>query len=308
MFGFIKKKDVKKGYFSPPSIAEHLPWEDFNDDLNLMALEDGRSVGCGFEILGLPMDSRSDELVEKTAKAFESMIADLLPREDGDPWVCQWFFSFDENLDPLKDRLNDFIECEDELAAEYKKIINEHLDIISSGMFVDPISDNLFRGRLPRIKLLIYRRYNNDKIKPDSVSEILDVRDKVESKLKQCGLAFFQLSGRHFYAWLYRWFNLKSPSFDVSNYKEEKPYGWCLSQNAFNCDIEIKNNHWHFGGVPHGVMVVKELNTQLKPGILNREMAHGAGDQRYAIIDKLPENVVYTIQCIFQKYAVSKPN
>ena len=49
----IKMEEMAKGYQMPPSFADKLPFKEFDDENDLLLLNDGLSLGAGFEIMDL---------------------------------------------------------------------------------------------------------------------------------------------------------------------------------------------------------------------------------------------------------------
>ncbi len=318
----VKKSDIEKQYQVLPSISDYLPWLEFSDEKNLVLLEDGRSVGALYEIKSVPTEARPEEQIISLHEKITRLLTTLLPLENDNPWVMQIFVQDDLTLQPIYKALEKYIEkhdqADDPFAQKYLEIMQDHFKKLTSsdGIFVDPMSDLKFRGKIRRIRICIYRRYNSvdKKFNTNVVDEIESICQKFETQIRQIGIRIKRLNGEHFYDWLVRWFN-PSPSAtkgDIDSLLQkypypnnEKPYGWSPSQNIFFGNVESYDNGWIFDGIKHKVMVFKDLDGLIPIGAISREMSMGQ-TQKYAIFDKFPPGAIYTIQMTFEsKQAVN---
>ncbi len=321
----IKNTDIEKQYRVRPSIADRLPWVEWSDEENIVLLEDMKSCGALLEIQDISTEAKPEEMIEEVHKNVKGVFQSVVPLEDTDPWIVQIYIQDDLTLDPLYRRLEDYVKDKnDPLTRKYLEVMERHFKLLGreGGMFRDPLSDLNFRGRTRRIRLAVYRRYEDEKgaktkKKFDAVNELKVVTETLITQLRQGGMNVRRLQGKHFYEWLVRWFNpapaitngdqddlLKSYPYPTD---KKKPHGWNFCQNVFFDTVKDEEGSWVFDGIKHKVMVFQDLQDQLDIGVISRERSFGSGKNRYALIDKFPPGTIYTIQLVFEsKNAVEK--
>lgn len=325
----VKNKDIQRQYEVRTSIADRLPWLEWSDQENIVLLEDLKSCGALLEIQDISTEAKPEEMIEEVHKNVKGVFQSVVPLEDNDPWIVQIYIQDDLTLDPLYRRLEDYVKDKnDPLTKKYLEVMERHFKLLGreGGMFRDPLSDLNFRGRTRRIRLAVYRRYEDEKNsqknkknkkKFDVVNELKVVTETLITQLRQGGMNVRRLQGKHFYEWLVRWFNPK-PIITEGDQDDllkaypypsllEKPHGWNFCQNVFFDTVKDEEGAWVFDGIKHKVMVFQDLQDQLDIGVISRERSFGSGKNRYALIDKFPPGTIYTIQLIFEsKNAVEK--
>lgn len=316
----VLNSDIDKQYQVRESISDRLPWVEWSDTENIVLLEDLKSCGALLEIQDISTEVKPEEMIEEVHKNVKGVFQSVVPLEDTDPWVVQIYIQDDLTLDPLYRRLEDYVKDKnDPLTKKYLEVMERHFKLLGreGGMFRDPLSDLNFRGRTRRIRLAVYRRYEDEKHTPkkkfDVVQELKVVTETLITQLRQGGMNVRRLQGKHFYEWLVRWFNPK-PAITKGDQDdllkafpypgEEKPHGWNFCQNIFFDTIKDEEGAWVFDDIKHKVMVFQDLQTdELDIGVISRERSFGSGKNRYALIDKFPPGTIYTIQLIFESRA-----
>jgi len=181
----------------------------------------------------------------------------------------------------------------------------------NEGAFVDPKTDMPYRCRIRRIRVLFYRRVNNEAISRQKVvDEHLKVIKKAIKKLRIANISARRLKGKHFYEWLVKWLNPKPAitNGDVDKllakfpYPEKKPAGFSFIQNSLfnNPSSNIKDKYLEFDSVKHRCVFLDGLRGIPEIGVLAREKKQINDNHRYGLLDILPEGTVYTIQVIFE--------
>ena len=332
----VKNKDIRKQYEARPSISDKLPWVEWSDEENIVLLEDLKSCGALLEIQDISTEAKPQSMIEEVHKNVKGVFQSVVPLEDMNPWVVQIYIQDDLTLDPLYRRLVDYVkDPEDPLSKEYLAIMERHFKLLGrpQGMFRDPLSDLSFRGRTRRIRLAVYRRYEDERgghtastkkgivrksrKKMDVVNELKVVMETLMTQLRQGGMNVRRLEGKHFYEWLLRWFNPKPAITEgdqdalLKAYPYPgaiKPYGWNFTQNVFFDTVkDDEGSAWVFDGVKHKIMVFQDLQDEVDIGVISRERSFGSGKNKYALIDKFPPGTIYTIQMVFEsKSAVEK--
>ncbi|MCX7123326.1 MAG: conjugative transfer ATPase, partial [Gammaproteobacteria bacterium] len=322
----VLNSDIAKQYDTRKSISDHLPWVEWSDAENIVLLEDFKSCGALLEIQDISTEAKPQEMIEEIHKNVKGVFQSVVPLEDKDPWIVQIYIQDDLTLDPLNRRLEEYVkDPDDPLTKKYLSIMARHFKLLGreQGMFRDPLSDLNFRGRTRRIRLAVYRRYEDEnnkasksKKKLDVVNELRVVTETLMTQLRQGGMNVRRLKGQHFYEWLVRWFNPK-PAITDGDQDEllkaypypgaTKPHGWNFTQNVFFDTVKDEEGAWVFDGIKHKVMVFQDLQDQLDIGVISRERSFGSGKNHYALIDKFPPGTIYTMQLIFEsKTAVEK--
>ncbi len=322
----VLNSDIARQYDTRKSISDHLPWVEWSDAENIVLLEDFKSCGALLEIQDISTEAKPQEMIEEIHKNVKGVFQSVVPLEDKDPWIVQIYIQDDLTLDPLNRRLEEYVkDPDDPLTKKYLSIMARHFKLLGreQGMFRDPLSDLNFRGRTRRIRLAVYRRYEDEnnkasksKKKLDVVNELRVVTETLMTQLRQGGMNVRRLKGQHFYEWLVRWFNPK-PEITGGDQDEllkaypypgtTKPHGWNFTQNVFFDTVKDEEGAWVFDGIKHKVMVFQDLQDQLDIGVISRERSFGSGKNHYALIDKFPPGTIYTMQLIFEsKTAVEK--
>ncbi len=316
----IKKSDIARQYASRPSFSDHLPWLEWSDDKEMVLLEDGRSVGAAFEVKAVATEARPESMVAKLHQKLVRMLSIIVPLEDENPWVMQIFYQNDTTLMPIYRALEGYVDkqgdLKDPLTQKYLEIMKEHFNLMcqDQGIFNDPMSGLQFKGKVTRIRIGIYRRFDKTPKgfkKEDAVTELDSVCQRFMAQIRQSDIKIMRLKGEHFYEWLVRWFN-PDPGKTQGNLDQllekhpyprgRKPCGWSLSENTFFAEdggVSDWEHGWEFDGMKHQVVTFKELDSTPNIGALSRETSFSESS-KYAALDKFPEGAIYTIQVTFE--------
>lgn len=318
----IKTSEVKRQYQSQPSLSAYLPWLDWSDETHTFLLEDGVSVGCLLELRDFSTESLPEASIEAIHTKLTGALSRLVPLEEFNPWVIQFFIQDDLTLEPLAQKLARYVPPslrDKPLTQRYLQMMNAHFEALTQekGLFDDPLSGLPFKGKTRRIRLALYRRYADKKHPPteDVLDELIGVSESLIANLQAFGMKVRRMKGKAVYEWLVRWFNPRPEMTEgkvdslLARYPypkdEEKPFGWSFSQNIFFSTPRSETKGWLFDNLIHRVMVFKEISNLPDIGLISRERA--VGDSRYALFDKLPEGAIYTLQITFEaKSALEK--
>jgi conjugative transfer ATPase len=311
----ITEKEIKSGYNNPhPSLPDRLAFVDFCDQHNLFLLNDGISIGSGFELASIPAEAASSEHLEAVFNKIRDTFAAVVPLHQDDPWVMQMYVNDDYSLKPV---LNHITQSLDPVIAQmpFTKDYLLRLDdlftkmVRPEGLFLDPKTDMPYRGRRRRIRVLFYRQYKQIKTtREQALLEHQEVMAQIESKLKSPGLQLKRLTGKDYYQWWVRWFN-PEPAMTHGNLDEllnrfpypenNQPAGYSLSQAIFFTPPESNDKGFVFDGHQHRILYVDGLREAPEIGLLSCERPQANPKHRYALLDKLPEGAIYTIQVTF---------
>ncbi|MBX9704307.1 MAG: TraC family protein, partial [Silvanigrellaceae bacterium] len=237
-----------------------------------------------------------------------------VPLLKDDPWVMQMYVQDDYDLKPALNHIAKAIPAEI-LATDFTKDYLARLgDLFTKmtrpeGLFHDPKTASPYRGRRRRIRVLFYRRYEILKVTREAaIEEHEEVMAQIREKLISPGLTLKRLTGSAYYHWFVRWFNPcpELTNGDVTKLLEAFPYsidnkpaGFTFAQNIFLSHPQSDDKGFIFDGMHHRVLYVDGLKEAPEIGLISREKPQANPKHRYALLDKLPEGAVYTIQVTF---------
>ena len=310
-----KMATIKKGYAKQEhSLAECLAFVDFCDETNLFLLNDGVSVGSGFELGDIPAEATSPEHLQAVFSKIRDTFANVVPLHQEDPWVMQMYVSDEYSLDPVLKHIQSAIAPELLKTQFTEDYLNRLQDLFNKmvrpqGLFLDPKTGSAFRGRRRRIRVLFYRRYQHLKTTCEkAVLEHEDVSAQIVAKLISPGLTLKRLTGKAYYSWWVKWFN-PNPSLTQGDSEsllqrfpyphKNKPAGFCFPQNIFFSPVASDEKGFIFDEVKHRVLYVDGLKEAPEIGLISREKPQANPRHRYALLDKLPEGSIYTLSVVF---------
>lgn len=310
----VLEKHIKSGYANHhPSLPDHLSIVDFCDEHHVFVLADGVSIGSGFELSSIPAEAASPEHLEAVFNKVRDTFTTVVPLHKDHPWIMQMYVSDDYSLKPVLHHIQQNIEppiATTPFTEDYLSRLDDLFTKMarSDGLFLDPKTDAPFRGRLRRIRVLFYRLQGSCTTRENAFNEHQDVLALIEGKLKSPGLQLKRLTGKDYYQWWVRWFNPAPPLTDgridelLAKFPypiDKKPAGFNLSQAIFFTPPESDEHGFVFDGYKHRVLYVDGLKETPDIGLLSRERPQANPKHRYALLDRLPEGAVYTIQIIF---------
>ena len=312
----LKEKEIAKAYKqSRPSIADRLSVVDFSDKHHVFLLEDGLSLGSGFEIGDIAADGVNDKTLQSVFSRVMDVFSYVLPLDEVNPWVLQVYvndeFSLESTFDFYQQKIDETL-----LDSAYTQTYLEQLKRLyqkaceEKGLFFDPMSDLTYRGRLRRIRMVMYKRYSNKKDLPKRAAilrEHLTIRRRILKKFQNAGIDIDVLKGRQIYKWWVRWFN-PSPKLGLGvtdkllkdyPYPENKPANFSFSQNVFYSYPKTDAKNIYFDDRPHRVLFFDSLSKLPEIGCVSREIEDAGSKKKAALLDRLPEGSIYSIQVVF---------
>ncbi|EHL32594.1 hypothetical protein LDG_5185 [Legionella drancourtii LLAP12] len=304
----LTEQSIKKRFESPnPSFPDMLSIVDFNDELNLFLLNDGISIGSGFELASIPAEAASKEHLNAVFNKIKDTFATVVPLHKEDPWIMQMYVNDEYCLKPVLHHIQQSIAPEIATTPFTRDYLSRLDDLFSkmtrpNGLFVDPKTDAPYRGRRRRVRVLFYRLYQQTQTTRDNaLIEHQEVIAQIESKLKSPGLQLKRLTGKDYYQWWVRWFN-SNPEEILSRFPyptNKKPAGYSLSQNVLFHEPQSAEQGFIFDGTHQRILYVDGLKEAPEIGLISREKSQANPKHRYALLDKLPEGATYTIQVTF---------
>lgn len=304
----LTQRNIKKRFENPfPSFANQMSVVDFNDELNLFLLNDGMSIGSGFELASIPAEAASKEHLNAVFNKIKDTFATVVPLHKEDPWIMQMYVNDEYCLKPVLHHIQQSIAPEivtTPFTCDYLSRLDDLFSKMTrpNGLFVDPKTDAPYRGRRRRVRVLFYRLYQQTQTTRDkALMEHQEVIAQIESKLKSPGLQLKRLTGKDYYQWWVRWFN-SNPEEILSRFPyptTNKPAGYSLSQNVLFHEPQSDEQGFIFDGTHQRILYVDGLKEAPEIGLISREKSQANPKHRYALLDKLPEGATYTIQVTF---------
>ena len=311
----IKTHDMAESYqLKGPSLPDHLACVDFCDKKNLFLLNDGVSVASGFELSAIAAEATSPEHLNQVFEKIRDTFAHVVPLHKDDPWVMQMYVQDEYALSSVLHHMEKAIDPKHLQTTFTQDYLTRVGDLFTKmarpeGLFLDPKTGMPYRARLRRIRVLFYRRYNLLKTtRAFAVIEHEEVIAQIASKLQSPGLTVKPLTGKSYYHWWVNWFNPK-PALtegDVGALLQQFPYpthqqpaSFTLAQNVFFTHPETDDKGFVFDSIKHRVLYIDGLKEAPEIGLISREKPQANPKHRYALLDKLPEGAIYTIQVTF---------
>lgn len=316
----ITEADVDQLYRRPPSLADWLPWTDFEEESQTFTLEDGYSAAVMFEITGVSTEARSQEFLREVQANIQTCINHTIPALDN-PFVLQCFVADEDSLSELGATLCSYAQQFGRNTPEHQLFsksfvsrMQRHLKHLTTpaGVFEDTaVAGGSWRGKVRRVRVFLYRRRSpgdNDQIDP--VMEITQVAARFVTQIKATGIGIRRCDDADLYAWLLRWFNPKAEvaggDLDDLNKlvplpeKQNQAFGHDLSSVLFLSQpvSDAKQGVWWFDGLPHRAITVDALRRKPFPGHFTGE--RHVGDNLYALFDKFPEGSILSITITIQ--------
>lgn len=323
-FGFGKGKPVTKAkkaraYHSIESIAQELPWMEYDADSQCFLLQDGVSVAAMFEIEDVSCEATPEVYLEELRNRFQGLFQNTIPQEISSPWHLQFFLQDEMSLERHVKEVEEYVKPlakGDEYTNEVLNIYEEHCNIITKpgGLFRDnQVTGNIFQGRVRRIRLIVYRLIDKDsKLRrgQDVLSNLNNVAKRIENQLKSADVKVRRCGGADFYEWMVRWFNPAPSKGEMTTdellkqspcpAKDEMPFGFDFIEQIFKSTPESDHESgvWYFDGQPHVLLTVQALSSIPKVGHITAERKQGK--QRYGLFDRMPEGSVFVMNVVIE--------
>lgn len=303
----VREKAMRAGYANTrPSLPDQFSVVDFCDEHQIFLFSDGISMGSGFELGDIPAEASPPEYLEAVHQKIRDTFASVVPLHQDNPWVMQLFVNDEYSLAPVLNHIQKSIAPEilnTPFTEHYLGNLSDLFDKMTrpEGLFIDTKTDQPYRGRRRRIRVLFYRRSNSTTTREAALLEHQDMLAQVEAKLRSPGLQLKRLKGADYYAWWVRWFNPEKAEALLKQfpYPTEPPASFNLTQNVFFTPPESDGQGFVFDGLLHRVLYVDGLREAPEIGLISRERPQANPKHRYALLDTLPEGSMYTIQVVF---------
>lgn len=309
-----KRHIVRTQYEVPPSFTDLLPWMEYLPDHRAFLLEDGRSVGTILELSPVGCEARTPRFLQELHESLSGVLSSVMEL-DPSPWVLQVFVQDETDLRATYRSLSRYVRPEareTEFTCRWLGLMKEHLRTVGrpGGIFDDTVVTNWrWGGRIRRVRLVVYRRFRREEQTLDATLEQLHEQvGRLRAALDTAGVASEIADGEHVYHWLLQWFNPKPEVCDgdanrlgdVAPYPgdEALPFGRDFAELlTLSMPVsDTESNVWYFDGMPHTVVSIQALRRKPEIGALTAERK--AGDQVYALFDRMPPGTVMAMTMI----------
>ncbi len=315
------RREVTSLHQQPPSISTKLPWMDYDPKTQCFHLDDGRSVAAVFELTDVAMDAKSSERLLQLESGLQSLLHDVFPLyfDEESPWIVQFYLQDELSLTPFYESCAQYVKPAaqgSKFTSDYLALLKSHTEQLThpSGLFVDTkVSGTVFRGKVRKIRVVIYRRLNGfAKLKPgkNAVQDLNGVAQTLMAKLTALGIGVQRYRGQEFYQWIVRWFNPSPKQGDGSvetllarcPYPGDTamPWGYEFSEKLFFSvpRSDHQRGVWYFDDQPHKYLTILGLTALPQTGHLSHERSFG--HYTYSLFDQFPEGSVFVLTIVMQ--------
>jgi len=312
----VTREKMARAYQTLPTLADHLPWRDYNELHRCFLLEDNKSLGVCFTITPIPCEARPDKMLEEISKSISEALKNTIPFEKENPWILQVYVSKEAELNSFfKDVEEYFYEKQSKQSKQknisfteaYLKTLREHLEYVTrpGGIFQDTQVTNIsFRGGLMHVYAVLYRRVRvkqSKKIEKNiQLHDIARIARKFSAQLRACGMKVKRMDGKHFFEWMAQWFNPKHKNGFFYPDETQKLASYDFAEQLFYHTPESFTDGWFFDGLPHKVLTIQQMTTHPAIGHLSAERKRAVDDKVFNLIDHLPEGSVFVMTVVLQ--------
>lgn len=214
------KAQRRLAYAENPSFTNHLPFRDFDATEGVFVFDDGVSCGALFEVTPVATEARGDEELDQISEALWHAIKDVLPEEEGEPWVLQCYANNERSLHTVHARFTDYIRekspqiLESAYTQEWLSQMDAHLKLIAhpDGIFFDKANRGRpWSGKLARYRVCLYRRTPQGTF-DDAAEACNEVADAFASALQQANVKVRRCTAVDLVEWLVPWLSPSPPS------------------------------------------------------------------------------------------------
>lgn len=306
----VKQQAIARSYQKLPTLADRLPWRDYNELHKCFLLEDNESVGVCFKITPISCEARPDLMMEEIAKSISEALKNAIPSEKENPWILQMYVTKEPGLSTVYQEIEDYFPEERKctpLTQDYLKTLREHFDYITrpGGIFHDTQVTNLqFRGGVTHVYAVLYRRIRIKKskiaIRRTHLNDSVCVSRKFAAQMRSCGMKVKRMDGKQFYEWMARWFNPSKKNGSFYPDEAQKLPGYDLAEQLFFSAPESFVEGWMLGGLPHKVLTIQNMTSHPVIGHLSAERKRSVDDKVFNLVDHLPEGSIFVVTLTLQ--------
>lgn len=304
-----------------PSITSLLPYSGYDSETDTFILEDELSRAVCLTIDPVSTEGRSADYLVRIRDALEDIYSIFDERmSDQGQWVIQEFSYDDTDIKALIQKISDYVMPHaqgSKFTNEYLRLIDNHLRGIDrdGGLFKDTaVTGENWQLRVPRTKLVIYRRLSNGEIrqvikgKGDPARELNQIVESIKLKMSSIGVTVHRDSLESVFKWLFKLFN---PNPDLALLSNKSDFynlmtdvdgdmlvgkDFCEALFTSKPESSVEDNCWYFNGKPSRFLRIGGLRQKPRIGQLTGEVISGSGNSSITrcLLDSMPAGTVIT--------------
>lgn len=314
--------DLKKLYErNLPSFTSLLPYSGYDEETNTFLLEDEISRAVCLTIEPIATEGRSAEYLTRMRDVLEDIYSVFDEKMlDQGQWVIQEYSYDDTDVDTFMENMENYIMPHAKgthFSKTYLDLMRSHLSGIQleGGLFRDTeVTGENWQLRIPRTKLIIYRRLSSSDIrqvnkgKYDPARELNQIVASIDLKIKAANFRAHRDSMESVFKWLFKTFN---PNPNIHGMKNKSDYynqmtdidGDVLSGRDFcealfteSPESSVEDNCWYFNKTPSRFLRMGGLRTKPRIGQMSGEVMTGSGNSGVTrcLLDSMPAGTVIT--------------
>lgn len=326
-FSFAKRvKSEQTSYYAAPTVANAFNWGQYDSDLKLMELADGKSIGTVYELSAIPTEGEDEDFIRDLRLQFSEIFSDVFPRYDDYqcPWILSFYVSDDVGLDEALETMDLYIDERARNQPYTKLYLNwwkRHCKAMTDyeGLFIDPMTGLAAKGCTRRLRVVLYRNINKKAVftgAKDAYEELENICIAIESNFRTAKLRFQRYDESQFHRWMTKWLSPKPTGYSSANEylkanplppDSDKTLAFDLTQAVFNSTpiSDDEEGTWEFDGELHKFIPILGFKRMPADGLLTAEHRDGKGANAtyIAAFDKFPEGSVFMMTVVLQNEA-----
>ena len=120
----ITKSALESTYQRRESLADWLPWHDYNHKHKCFLLNDNMSLATCFKIKSIACEARPAAMLEEITKSLSEALKNSIPLEKDNPWILQTYFKTVNNLDSTYKQIESYFPEERKSVPFVKDFLN----------------------------------------------------------------------------------------------------------------------------------------------------------------------------------------
>lgn len=303
------------------SIADYLPWVDYDDSEGVFLLKDGVSVAAAFELRPANIEGKSEEFIRKIHGGLVRALASVPEVHGESPWIVQFFLA-DEPIESIVQSMRSYANPEvrdSEFSREWFDLLDEHVRQMSRerGLFEDEVAGVRWRGLSRRARVVVYRNTNRSDWMTDKGNtkssgrtpsgELNQVARQFIRALNGAGITAQRMNGRDFYEWMapfmspapkgskdgYDWVKKKKFPDNRSRFYDFGQAVWAEEPTS-----DAQGAFW-LCGKPTRFLSIMPMESEPPIGVLTAEIKNAAGKD-VSLWDELPRGSMFSYTIVIE--------
>lgn len=314
--------DLKQSYTTKlPSFASKLPYAGYDAQSGTFILEDLISRSIVLTLKPIPTEGKTGEYLARMRDGIADLYRIFEERDcNGGQWVIQEFSYEDNRIETLIEKMREHVVPHakgTDFTEAYIQMMERHYRTLQTedGLYFDEkVTGQPWRFKIPRTKLIIYRRQSPKDVsrinqgKHDAVDEITQVVKQVMAKLDTVGVKYEVDDDIALFTWLFKLFHPNPKLYGFSSkelyYKKMCDVDSELLTGRALCEAlltepplsDTEDNCWYFNGAPSRFLRFGSLRKAPRIGALTGEVSEGEGanETNFCLMDSLPASTILT--------------